>query len=112
MRRRPRFSTLALLLVLLVSAAVATAQVVVVGEMGGQVKDETGAALPGASVTAISTERGFTRSTTTDSAGRFRFSDIQAGTYDVSVTLSGFTTIVLKGNLVETNKKTDLSVTM
>jgi hypothetical protein len=112
MRREPRFRTLGLCLILVLASAIATAQTVVIGELAGQVKDETGAALPGASVTAVSTERGFTRTTTSDSTGRFRFSEIQIGHYDVTVSLSGFSTVILKGNLVENAKRTDLSVTM
>jgi len=92
MRRKPRFRVLglSLSLVLAVSTTVAMGQVVVVGELGGQVKDETGAALPGANVAATATERGFTRNTTTDSVGKFRFSEIQPGRYNITVTLSGF----------------------
>jgi Carboxypeptidase regulatory-like domain/TonB-dependent Receptor Plug Domain len=112
MRRKPRFKGILLFLVLALSAGIAAAQAVIVGEMGGQVKDETGAALPGASVVATSLERGFTRTTTTDSTGRFRFSEIQPGRYNVTVSLSGFSTVTVTDNLVETNKKTDLPVTM
>src|SRR5450759_5248831 len=112
MRRKPRFKGIALFLVLALSAGIAAAQAVVIGELAGQVKDETGAALPGASVAATSLERGFTRNTTTDSTGRFRFSEIQPGRYNVTITLSGFGTVTVTDNLVESNKKTDLPVTM
>ncbi len=112
MPSEPRFRTLTLCLLLVLMSAIAMAQSIVIGELAGQVKDETGAALPGASVTAVSVERGFTRTTTTDSAGHFRFSEIQIGHYDVTVSLSGFTTVTLKGNLVENNKRTELAVTM
>src|SRR5437870_3388304 len=112
MRRRLRFSGITLFLALALSAGVATAQVILVGELGGQVKDETGATLPGASVTAVSLERGFTKSTTTDSTGRFRFSEMQPGRYNVTVALSGFSTLTLTDNLVENGKKTDLAVSM
>jgi hypothetical protein len=94
------------------AASFVAAQAPIVGELSGVVKDETGAPLPGATVTATATERGFTRSTVSDSTGRFRFPQIQAGTYDVTVTLAGFGTVTLTKNLVETNKKTDLAVSM
>src|SRR6476620_7017065 len=99
MRRKPRFKALGLFLVLAVSATVAMGQVVVVGELGGQVKDETGAALPGASVTATATERGFTRNTTTHPSGKFGVSEIQPGHYTVVVTLSGFANVTVTGSL-------------
>src|SRR5690242_8103665 len=111
MRKTRRFRGLALFLFLILTSAFATAQVVALGELGGQVRDETGATLPGASVTATSQERGFTRTTTTDSTGRFRFSEIQTGRYRVTVSLSGFSTVNMTDNLVENTKKTDLLVT-
>ena len=70
MRSNPRFKSVVLFLILVVCAGVAMAQVVPVGVLAGQVKDETGAALPGASVNALSTERGNARSTVTDTTGR------------------------------------------
>jgi len=112
MLRNPRFTTPLFFLILAVCAGVAVGQVVVVGELGGQVKDETGAALPGASVTAVSAERGFSRTVTSDPTGRFRFSEIQPGLYNVTVVLSGFATVTVKGNLVENQKKTDVPVTL
>ena len=99
MRGKLRFSSIAVFLVLALSVGIGTAQVILVGELGGQVKDETGATLPGASVTALSVERGFSKSTTTDSTGRFRFSEMQPGRYNVTVTLSGFSTVTLTDNL-------------
>ena len=112
MRRNPRFRAIPLFLVLGLFAGIAAAQVVVVGELGGQVKDETGATLQGATVTAISVERGVTMTAVTDSAGRFRFPEAKPGRYNVTVTMSGFTTVTLTDNLVENQKKTDLPVTL
>ena len=75
-------------------------------------KDETGAALPGATVTATSLERGATKSTVTDSAGKYRFGELPPGHYNVTVSLSGFATVTVANNLVETQKTTDIDVTM
>jgi hypothetical protein len=112
MRRNPRFRGLALIFSLAVAGGVALGQVVIVGELAGQVKDETGAALPGAGVTAVSRERGVSTSTVTDPTGRFRFSEVQPGRYNVTVALAGFSTVTLTDNLVENQKRTDLAVTM
>ncbi|MGH9364830.1 MAG: TonB-dependent receptor, partial [Thermoanaerobaculia bacterium] len=112
MRRNPRFKSLFLFLVLVVCAGAAMAQVVPTGTLGGQVKDETGAALPGASVTASSVERGYARSTVTDTAGRFRFAQVTTGMYKVTVSLSGFATVSITNNLVENEKKTELAVAL
>jgi hypothetical protein len=111
MRRNPRFRGFIVSIVLALCAGVAAAQVDV-GQLGGQVKDETGAALPGATVTATSIERGFSRSTVTDTTGRFVFSQTAPGRYKVTVSLSGFATVTVTDNLVENQKKTEIAVTM
>ena len=60
----------------------------------------------------VSQERGFSKTTTTDSTGRYRFSELQPGRYDVTATLSGFGTVTTTNNLIENNKKTDITTTM
>jgi outer membrane receptor protein involved in Fe transport len=72
---------------LLVCAATAGAQQ---GSVTGSASDETGGALPGATVTI--TGRGLTRSTTTGPEGRYRFEALPPGAYEVTVALPGFTT--------------------
>lgn len=94
------------------SYSVVLGQAMPAGELGGQVRDEGGVALPGVNMTARSEELGVSRETTTDSLGRFRFPGVQPGRYTVSATLSGFATVMLTENLVETSRKTDLSITM
>ncbi len=112
MRRDPRIRDIALLLWLALWAGLASGQVVVNGELRGQVKDETGAALPGAGVTATSVDRGVSRTVTTDATGKFRFSELQPGRYNVTVTLSGFSTVTLTNNLVENQKTTEIPVSL
>jgi len=112
MRRNPRFKGIGLFLVLALSAGIAVSQVVILGELSGQVKDETGAALPGVTITVVSRERGFSRTATTDSTGQYRFSELQPGRYDVTATLSGFATVTTTNNLVENNKRTEIATTM
>lgn len=58
------------------------------GSIYGSVKDDTGAALPGASVT-LSGPFG-SRSTTTDAGGNFRFPNLDHGSYKISMSLTGF----------------------
>jgi hypothetical protein len=62
------------------------------GNVYGVVNDEQGGALPGAAVTISGATIG-TRSTTADSAGNFRFLNLDPGTYRVSVALPGFATV-------------------
>src|SRR5436305_5304033 len=60
----------------------------------GTVHDASGAVLPGVTVEAASPaliEK--TRSATTDGSGQYRIIDLQTGTYAVTFTLPGFTTV-------------------
>jgi hypothetical protein len=80
---------LAILAVLLLPATV-FAQAV----LTGTVHDASGAVLPGVTVEAASPaliEK--TRSATTDGSGQYRIIDLQPGTYAVTFTLPGFTTV-------------------
>jgi hypothetical protein len=61
------------------------------GNVYGTVTDESGAVLPGATVT-ISGEVG-TRSSVSGAQGEFRFLNLERGRYKVAVNLTGFTTV-------------------
>src|SRR5262249_36735297 len=90
MRRPFRFRVALLALLVLAVSAGLFAQTVASarGSLGGLVKDETGAALPGASVQVVSEERGVSQSTTTDNTGRFQIPGLLPGKYNVTVSLS------------------------
>jgi outer membrane receptor protein involved in Fe transport len=60
------------------------------GSIAGTVADETGGALPGATVTM--TGPGLTKTTTTGPEGQFRFDRLPPGRYDITAALPGFTT--------------------
>lgn len=64
--------------------------------VGGTVKDESGAVLPGVSVTVKNTATGLTRSAVTDSDGFFTIPGLPPGTYESRATLSGFATALEK----------------
>src|SRR5689334_7126948 len=82
---------LAILLLAAVAPRSAIAQVLY-GSLVGNITDDTGGALPGATVTITHTETGATHEAVTDNAGAFRFSTVQPGTYTVTVKLTGFRT--------------------
>jgi hypothetical protein len=66
--------------------------------IAGVVKDASGAVLPGVTVEATSPvliEK--TRTAVTDQAGQYRIVDLRAGTYSVTFTLTGFSTIKREG---------------
>src|SRR5947208_13367786 len=66
--------------------------------LAGTVKDASGAVLPGVTVEAASPaliEK--TRSAVTDATGQYRIESLQPGTYTVTFTLSGFSTMKREG---------------
>jgi len=68
------------------------------GSIAGVVRDTTGAVLPGVTVEAASPaliER--SKSAVTDSEGLYRIVDLRPGTYTVTFTLSGFSTVRREG---------------
>src|SRR5919108_96160 len=74
----------------LIVPAIAFAQ----ASISGTVKDASGAVLPGVTVEAASDvliEK--VRTASTDGSGRFQIVDLRAGTYDVTFTLPGFSTV-------------------
>jgi hypothetical protein len=92
MKRLP--GALWILLCLLLSPAIASAQ----ATLSGTVRDSSGAVLPGVSVEATSPaliER--VRSATTDGSGQYRITDLPPGAYSLTFTLSGFNTVKREG---------------
>jgi hypothetical protein len=58
--------------------------------LGGRVEDANGAALPGATVTAVNVATNQSRASVTDAEGRYRFSYLPVGAYRLRVEQSGF----------------------
>jgi len=83
------------------------------GTLSAIVKDQSGAALPGVTVTVTSEERGTVRTGVTDSSGTAKFPVLPAPAfYRVEATLSGFQTVARKGNKVESDKTTEIPMTL
>jgi hypothetical protein len=80
---------LALFVLAGLSPASARAQVLY-GGVVGNVEDGSGAALPGATVTLVNKGTGLVQTTVTSDSGTYTFTNVQAGTYDVKVSLQGF----------------------
>jgi hypothetical protein len=60
------------------------------GTILGDVKDATGAVVPGATVSLVHAGTGFTRTLTTDAKGGFAAPSLPTGAYNVSAELAGF----------------------
>jgi hypothetical protein len=83
-------SVLAILTLLLMSLA-AQAQTVT-ATLEGRVSDATGAVLPKATVKAVNSSTGYTRTATTSETGDYQMSLLPVGSYTVSAELKGFKT--------------------
>ncbi len=64
------------------------------GSILGTVSDQTGAMIPGATVTLSNEETGLTLSTATSDVGAYVFTPVNIGTYTVTVTKPGFQKVV------------------
>jgi hypothetical protein len=60
------------------------------GNISGVVADPSGAVIPGATVKVLNPDTGFKRTTTTDAAGHFAFSNMPLNNYHIAVTAVGF----------------------
>src|SRR6185312_2778448 len=78
------------------------------GSISGTVTDPQGAVVSGAQVKATNAETGTTLTTTSDSAGFFRFNLIPAGEYKVEVSAQGFKTAVQNNILVSAGRDSGL----
>jgi hypothetical protein len=85
-----------------VTAASAEAQTVsaTTGAINGKVTDESGAALPGVTITIASPAMQGTRTAVSGGDGTFRFPAIAPGTYRVSYELPGFGSVIREGVVV------------
>jgi hypothetical protein len=112
-RVRP-FSGLFLLLtaMVLLWSSSATAQLAGKGEIKGIVTDSTGAVVPGAVVTAISTTQGTTLARTTSSAGEFDLTPLNNDIYKVTVVAKGFQTLTQEDVHVNALEVADLKITL
>lgn len=81
--------------------------------IAGVVKDTTGAVLPGVTVEASSPvliEK--TKTATSNEAGQYRVVDLRPGTYSVTFTLNGFSTVVREGVVLEANFTAPINIEM
>lgn len=74
----------------LIATATAAAQATAAGAVAGIVTDPSGAAIPGANVTATSDASSTSRSTRTNSAGEYRIDLLPPGNYIIRAEASGF----------------------
>jgi hypothetical protein len=80
------------------------------GTISGTVQDASGAALPGATVTAVSPALAVSRTTATNPQGVFHLVQLPPGTYAVAVELSGFKKVEKSGVILSTRSSINAGV--
>jgi hypothetical protein len=83
-----------LVLLALAGSPLTVSAQVLYGSLVGNVVDESGAALPGATVSVTHKETGAVRETVSDATGAYRVPNLQSGTYTLTVKVEGFRTLV------------------
>jgi hypothetical protein len=86
-------------LILLLTAGAVWAQGT--GQINGTVTDESGAVLPGVTVTVTQTDTGLVRSTVSDGTGSYVLPNLPTGPYRLEVALQGFRSYVQTGIVLQ-----------
>src|SRR5512145_3498629 len=79
-----------LVFVIVATSAMVMAQSTVSGAISGSVSNPNKELVPGAAVTILNTETNQEETATTDDQGQFRISNLQPGSYTVTINAAGF----------------------
>jgi hypothetical protein len=82
------------------------------GRILGTVTDQSGGVISGATVSVIDTERGITRTLTTDDAGAYNAPNLTAGNYTVRAESKGFKRIERQGVVIEVGHEVRVDLTL
>ncbi|HVR41989.1 MAG TPA: TonB-dependent receptor [Thermoanaerobaculia bacterium] len=103
----------ALLFLLLITPALVLAQSqATTGVVEGVVSDQTGAVLPGVTMTVRNTATNYEQVVVTDREGRFRVPLLPLGPYRVSAVLPGFGSVVREGLELSVGRSVNLSIVL
>src|SRR5688572_22903057 len=81
-------------------------------QLAGKVTDESGAVLPGATVTVTQIETGAERSVVTDGEGAYLVSNLSPGPYRLEVSLQGFRTYAQTGIVLQVAATPTINVSL
>src|SRR5688572_6646310 len=107
--RRVLFSLLGVLSVLLATTAWAQLST---AQLSGRVTDESGAVLPGVTVTVTQTDTGLTRNVVTDATGSYVLPNLPTGPYRLEAMLQGFRTYAQTGIVLQVAATPEINVAL
>jgi hypothetical protein len=110
--RRLVFTALLALAMMAGAVPAVYAQGGVTSTLSGTVTDSSGAVIPGASVTVKRADTGVSTEAVTNAEGQFTVPALNAGTYTVTVALSGFKTVTLNDVVINAGVPAGVKVTM
>ena len=90
----------------------ASAQSISTAQLKGQVKDPTGAAIPGATVIASDSSKGFTRTSVTDAGGNYTLVQLPPGNYTITATFTGFSKLVQRNVNLTVGQEAELPLNL
>ena len=93
-------------------SCIAVVEAQVTGSISGYLKDPSGAAVPGASVTALMVEQQLTRKAQTDGEGFYNFVAMLPGTYEIRFEAGGFQKLVRSGVRLTVNENIRVDATL
>jgi hypothetical protein len=82
------------------------------GSIDGKVVDNTGAVLPGVTVTVTGSLLITPQTEATDATGRYVFVNLLPGTYDLTYSIQGFRTLVRQGIIVSVGRTTTIDLNL
>ena len=82
------------------------------GSLSGSVLDQSGAAIPGAKITVRDPNTGVTRAAVSSAEGSYRFPELNLGSYDVTASATGFSTLVQHGVQITIGDVSALNLTL
>ncbi|MBV8729653.1 MAG: TonB-dependent receptor [Acidobacteriia bacterium] len=108
-----RFLLRASLLVVFLSSLCSRLQAQAIsGDLVGVTTDSTGAGIPNATVTATNTATNVKSTTTTNTSGEYRISNLPAGSYDLTAEANGFAKSTLTMVTVQLNQTTTANLSL
>ena len=109
-KTKPQTKRIILLLLGVLALALPAFAQLATGSIYGRTVDQSGAAVPGVTVTLAGSDA--TRTTTSDDSGAFRFLNLPPGTYRVTAALSGFSSVSRQNVVVAVGSTVEIPLNM